>query len=198
MHFDVCIQQASKFRRDICALFVDTEHVCANVEISRVHRNVLRRQTLFNYPAHLVFGDRRQRRVVARKKRKANVFVLNKQGRACICRIAVAETEDALIGALTWNDLLESEAEVFPFTAFEFYFPVVAALLAHLENELSFSGSLKTEIEIIANEAPVHFYYPVSGFEFHFRAETVWCYLTDFHPAAPNVCNCWRNCKLVH
>src|SRR5215208_7612661 len=129
------------FRRDICALFVDTEHVCANVEISRVYRNVLRRQTLFNYPAHLVFGDRRQRCVVAVKKRKANVFILNKERRARVRGIAVTETEDALVGALTWNDLLETQAEVFAFTAFEFYFPVLAALLSHLENELSFSGS---------------------------------------------------------
>ena len=96
------------------------------------------------------------------------------------------------------NNLLECESKVFAFGAFEFDFPIVAALLAYLEDKLRFTGCLETEIEIVANDPAVDLYYPVTGFKVHLGAKAVGRHPEDLNPSAANVCDCWCYCKFVH
>src|SRR5215210_6910707 len=163
-----------------------------------MYRNILRRQSLFNDATNFIFSDRRQRCVVAVKKREANVFVLYKERGSRVCGVAVTETEDAFIGALTRDNLFEGKSEVFSFSAFEFDFPILAVFLPYFENKLCLSGGLKTEIQIVANDSPVDLYYPVAAFEIHFGTEAMGSDFKDLDSPAANVCDCWCDCKLVH
>src|SRR6185369_5209782 len=158
---DACVEQSPDLRPNVGALLIDAEQIRAHFQISRVHGNVLRRQTLFDDAAYLVFADGSQRRVVAIQEGEPDVFVFNKQGRPRVGRVSVAETEDAFIRALARDDLLERKTKVFTFGALQFYFPIVAALFADFENELSFAGRLKAKVEIVTNDATVDLYYSV-------------------------------------
>jgi len=57
---------------------------------------------------------------------------------------------------------------------------------------------LKTKVEIVAHDASVDFDDAVASLKVHFRTETAGRNLTDLDASAPNVCDCWSNCKLVH
>src|ERR1041384_4079457 len=163
-----------------------------------MNRNVLRRQSLLDDAAHLVFGDGRQSGVVAVEERQSNVFVLDEKRRPRISRIAVTETENTRVGTLSRDDLLEREAEILSLGALELDFPVFTVLLAHFEHELGFPGGMETKVEIVADDAPVDFYEPVARFEVDFGAQAVRRHLGNLDPAAANACNCRCNCKLVH
>src|SRR5205814_7430956 len=90
------------------------------------------------------------------------------------------------------------ESEVFSFVALELEFPVVAVLLADFQNEFSFTGRVKTEVEIIAHGAAVDLDYSVAGFEFHLGAEAIRRHFGNLYAAATDTCNCGCNGKLVH
>jgi protein involved in polysaccharide export with SLBB domain len=198
VHFNARIEQSCNLSGDVGALFIDAEQVRAHVEIRRMDRNVLRRQSLFDDAAHLVFGYGRERGVVAVQERETNVFVLDEQRRPGINRIAVTETENTRVGTLPGDDLFERQAKIFSLGAFELDFPVFPALFAHLEHEFGFTGGMKTKVEIVADDTPVDFYDPVARFEFDLSAQAVRRHVGDLDPAAANVCNCRRDCKFVH
>src|SRR5258705_5967786 len=132
-------------------MFVDPKQVCTYVQISRMDRNVLRRKSLFDYALHFIFTDRGERGVVSVKEGETNIFILNKQRRSRINRVAIAEAEDACVGTLSRHDLLEGESEVFIFGPLEFQFPVVSTFLANFEHEFSFTGGVVTGIEVISH-----------------------------------------------
>src|SRR5215203_2375955 len=195
MYFDLCVEHSPELGRDVSALFVDAEQVSAYVEIRSVYRNVLRRQALLDNSPHFIFGDRRQRGVVAVEKRQTDVFVFYKERRSCVCGVAVTETEDAFVCTLARNDLLEVNPEIFPLGAVELNFPILATLLPHFEHQLGFTRGVKTEVEIVANNTPVDLYYSVAGFQIHLGPKALGNHFRDLDAPAANACNCWSNCK---
>src|SRR2546423_6362440 len=120
-----------------------------------MHGDVLRREALFDDALHLVLCDRGERRVVAVEKREAYVFVADKERLARVWRIALAETEQAFVGALARHDLLELKAEVFALRALQLNLPFLAALFTHEERQLRLAACEETEIEIVAHGSSV-------------------------------------------
>src|SRR5205809_1191761 len=57
VQLNVRIEQAFKLVRNIRPRFVHSEKICPGFQIRRVHRNILWRQALLDYPLHLVLGD---------------------------------------------------------------------------------------------------------------------------------------------
>src|SRR6185503_11845974 len=105
---------------------------------------------------HLVFGYRRERRVVAVKEREADVLITHKQRWPSIFRVAFAKTEDALICALPRDDLLKHQAEIFTLFAVEFDIVRFAVRFLDLKCQFRLTAGLKSKIEIIAHRPPVH------------------------------------------
>src|SRR5205085_8397021 len=64
VYLDLCVEQTAQLCADVRAPFVHAEQVSAHIQVGRMHRDVLRRQTLFYAALHLVFRDRGERRVV--------------------------------------------------------------------------------------------------------------------------------------
>src|SRR5687767_2363334 len=98
--------------------------MCADLQVGRVNGNVLGSQALLYHATHLVFGDRRQRCVVAVEKRETNIFVAYKERRTRSFRIPFAEAEDTFVRALARDDLLKTETEILALVALDIELPV--------------------------------------------------------------------------
>src|SRR5260370_28373795 len=146
----------------VSPLFVESEQIGAHVQVGRMHRDVLRRQSLLDNAMQLIFRDRRQGSVVAVKKRKPNVLIAHEEGWTSIGGIALAKTEETFIGTLARYNLLKTEPEVFVLSALKLQLPIFSAFLAHFQEQLSFAGGMKTEVEVVANGPPVDLYDSIS------------------------------------
>src|SRR5260370_31259809 len=159
-----------------------------------MHRDVLRRQSLLDNALQLIFRDRRQGSVVAVKKRKPNVLIAHEEGWTSIGGIALAKTEETFIGTLARHNLLKTEPEVFVLSALKLQLPIFSAFLAHFQEQLSFAGGMKTEVQVVSNGPPVDLYDSISRLEIHFRAHTCWGHFRDLNATATDMWNSGRNC----
>ena len=57
MNLDTCVEHPPHLSGNIRTLFIDAQQVGAHLQVSCVHRNILRRQALIDDAAHFVFGD---------------------------------------------------------------------------------------------------------------------------------------------
>src|SRR5215207_7893545 len=172
--------------------------MCAHLQIGRVNRDVLRRQALLYDARHLVVGDGGERRVVAVEEGEPHVLVAEEERGARVGRVALAEAEQTLVGALPRRDVLEREAEVFALAALYLDLPLLAAAIEHVQSQLGLAARVKAEIEVVAHHSAVNFHDAVAGLKLQLRAEAAGRDLRDGYAASAYLRDCWRDCELVH
>ena len=77
VNFNSRVEQLLHFRADVRALRINTQQISAHVQIRRVHRDVLWRETLFDHSRHFVRSNRSQCGVITVKKRQPHILVAN-------------------------------------------------------------------------------------------------------------------------
>src|SRR6185437_9340061 len=68
MDINARLEKTFELRRNIGPLLIDSQQVGTYVQVSRMNRNVLRRESLLDNSSHLVFADRGECGVVTVKK----------------------------------------------------------------------------------------------------------------------------------
>jgi hypothetical protein len=99
---------------------------------------------------------------------------------------------------LPGNDLFETDAEVFRLIALNIKFPVFARGFAHIDRQLSFAGSMKPKIEIVAYDTAVDAHHAIARLKLELCGDRARRNAANFDTAASNLGYCWCDGKLVH
>ena len=97
----------------------DAQQRATELRIGGMHRNVQRREPLFDDPLHFGLTDVGQRQVISKQKRQPIILVLDVQRSADVFRILMDETKHALVLASHRFDRFELQTKRFPFPADE-------------------------------------------------------------------------------